>query len=110
MENLRTGPSRSDPAQGVLRQCRAPSETSPLTPPHGMVMRFLPVLLLPFVLAASPVKVWQGTLTLPTYEEGPPDPNPSFDIFLPRQFNYPYTLRENLTDRRVDRNWRALFL
>src|ERR1035437_9686704 len=28
---------------------------------------------------AAQVKVWQGTLTLPAYEEGPPDPNPPFD-------------------------------
>ncbi len=72
-------------------------------------MRYLLFLLAPVVLAA-PVKVWQGTLELPTYEEGPPDPNPSFDIFGPVRLTYPYTLRENLTDRRVNRQWRALFI
>jgi len=39
------------------------------------------------------VRVWQGTLTLPTYEEGAPDPNPPFDQFTTNRFNYPYTLR-----------------
>ena len=31
-------------------------------------------------------------------------------IFAGAKFNYPYTLRENLTDRRADIAWRALFL
>jgi tetratricopeptide (TPR) repeat protein len=55
------------------------------------------------------VKVWQGTLTLPTYEEGQPDPNPPFDQFTTNRFNYPYTLRNNLTSRRVDHAWRAIY-
>lgn len=48
---------------------------------------------------------------IPTYDEGLPDPNPPFDLFQQSSFlNYPYTLRHNLTDRRVNRNWRALWL
>jgi tetratricopeptide (TPR) repeat protein len=55
--------------------------------------------------------VRQGTLTLPTYEEGLPDANPRFDIFARRPFLiYPYTARTNLTDRRSDRTWRTLIL
>jgi Flp pilus assembly protein TadD len=60
--------------------------------------------------AAVPVKVWQGTLTLPSYEEGPPDPNPPFDIYQANNFNYPYTLRTNLTGVKSDLRWRAIFL
>ncbi len=56
------------------------------------------------------VRVWQGTLTLPTYEEGMPDPNPPFDQFITNRFNYPYTLRNDLTSRRVDHTWRAIYL
>lgn len=59
---------------------------------------------------ASPVRVWQGTLTLPTYEEDAPDPNPPFDQYARDRFNYPYTLRDNLTDRRKEHAWRAIFL
>ena len=52
-----------------------------------------------------------GTLTLPTYEEGPPDVNPRFDLFARRPFLiYPYTTRTNLTDRRASRSWRTLEL
>jgi tetratricopeptide (TPR) repeat protein len=60
--------------------------------------------------ASAQVHVWQGTLTLPTYEEGAPDPNPPFDQYANSRFNYPYTLRHNLTDHRADHAWRALFL
>lgn len=68
---------------------------------------FLFLTLLP---ATAQVRVWQGTLTLPTYEEGAPDPNPPFDQYANGRFNYPYTLRDNLTDRRTDHAWRAVFL
>jgi tetratricopeptide (TPR) repeat protein len=66
--------------------------------------------LIAFASASAQVRVWQGTLTLPTYEEGAPDTNPPFDQYANNRFNYPYTMRHNLTDRRVDRVWRALFL
>jgi len=56
------------------------------------------------------VRVWEGTLTIPTYEEGLPDPNPPFDQFTTNRFNYPYTLRNNLTGRRVEKTWRAIYL
>jgi tetratricopeptide (TPR) repeat protein len=47
---------------------------------------------------AAEVRVSEGTLDLPTDEEGPPDVNPPFDLFVTR-FNYPYTLRENISGR-----------
>lgn len=59
---------------------------------------------------AERVRVWQGTLTLPTYEEGEPDPNPPFDQYAVTKFSYPYTLRENLTSERRPHQWRAVFL
>lgn len=62
------------------------------------------------VAARAEVRVWQATLALPTYEEGPPDPNPPFDQFATDRFNYPYTLRNNLTGRRAEHKWRAIFL
>ena len=59
---------------------------------------------------AAQVKVWQGTLTLPSYEEGLPEPNPPFDAYQTNSFNYPYTLRTNLTGVKADHVWRAIFL
>lgn len=60
--------------------------------------------------ATAQVKVWEGVLTLPTYEEGLPDSNPPFEQFSTNFLNYPYTLRENLTSRRTDHDWRAVYL
>jgi tetratricopeptide (TPR) repeat protein len=61
-------------------------------------------------VSRAEVKVWQGKLTLPTYEEGMPDPNPAFDQFASNRFNYPYTLRDKLTSRRANHDWRAIYL
>lgn len=73
--------------------------------------RFLALALAAASLAAhADVRVWQGTLTLPTYEEDLPDPNPPFDQFTTNRFDYPYTLRTNLTSRRRDHAWRAIYL
>jgi tetratricopeptide (TPR) repeat protein len=61
--------------------------------------------------STMPVRVWQDSMTIPTSEEGLPDPNPPFDFFNPGRFlNYPYTLRHNLVDRRIPRKWRTLNL
>ena len=61
-------------------------------------------------LSWAQVRVWEGTLLLPTYEEGKPDPNPPFDQVANNRFNYPYVLRDNLTSRRVNHDWRAIYL
>src|SRR5262249_11964275 len=64
-------------------------------------------------LTAAPdtaVRVWEGTLDLPTYEEGPPNLNPPFHLLSFARFKYPYTLRDAWTDRRSDMRWRALHL
>ena len=60
---------------------------------------------------SSAVRVWEDSRVIPTSEEGLPDPNPPFDQFTPGSFyNYPYTLRHNLADRRAPRKWRTLNL
>jgi tetratricopeptide (TPR) repeat protein len=60
--------------------------------------------------AIARVRVWQDSLVLPTYEEGPPDVNAPFDIFTTTRFSYPYTIRDQLTQRRTSRRWRTLNL
>jgi len=74
--------------------------------------RHLSVALVALALPAAQaqVRVWQATLTLPTYEEAAPDRNPPFDAFSTGRFSYPYTLRENLTNHRVSQAWRAVYL
>jgi Flp pilus assembly protein TadD len=57
------------------------------------------------------VRVWQDAIELPTYQEGPPNENPPFDQFVTNgRYNYPYTLRDNLTNRVAPRQWRTLNL
>ena len=75
-----------------------------------MLKIFSALLFLSSLAATAQVRIWQGTLTLPTYEEAAPDLNPPFDQYANTRFNYPYTLRDNLTDRRTDHAWRAVFL
>lgn len=60
--------------------------------------------------AQAQVKVWEGTLTIPSSQEGPPDENPPFNQFSRRSFNYPYTLRQNITNQRPPKTWRAIYL
>jgi tetratricopeptide (TPR) repeat protein len=58
----------------------------------------------------APVRVWQDTLQIPTYVEGPANPNPPFDLFSFGRFNYPYPIRDALTDTREPVSWRTLNL
>jgi cytochrome c-type biogenesis protein CcmH/NrfG len=62
----------------------------------------------------DPVRVWQDTITFPTYRERPPDPLPPFDQFeLAGNGNnavYPYTLRNNMTAEKYNAPWRVLHL
>jgi len=77
-----------------------------------LVLTVVGVLLMPLarVQGQGRARAWQDTLTIPTYVEGLPDPNPPFDFFAPQRVNYPYTIRNNLTDRREPRVWRTLVL
>src|SRR6266496_4296554 len=62
------------------------------------------------VLTQAQVRVWEGALNLPAYVVGAPDPNPPFDQFATGRFNYPYTMRKEVTDHRVEHRWRAIYL
>lgn len=61
------------------------------------------------IMASSQVRVWEGTMALPVYAEGPPDQNPPF-VQFGGPINYPYALRENLTDKPVEGSLRAIYL
>jgi len=73
----------------------------------GSAFVFLLVFSIPI---CGQVRVWEGVLKLPTYEEGAPDPNPPFDQFSTGRFNYPYTLRNEITNTRAEHEWRAVYL
>jgi len=74
------------------------------------IVAFLSFAILMEASVCAQVRVWEGTMALPSYEEGAPDPNPPFDQFATSRFNYPYVLRENLTSHRMNHEWRTVYL
>lgn len=78
-----------------------------------MVRRCIPLFLFALSLGAqdSAVRIREDTLTLPTYNEGAPDPNPQFDLFYKDPFpNYPYTIHTFANKIRKTTAWRVLIL
>jgi len=56
-------------------------------------------------------RMWEAPLTIPTYELGPPNPNPPlFDAGRGRRPVYPYPMLDTLTNKRVDKSYKAVFL
>lgn len=75
------------------------------------------VLALPLIAPAeepAPVKVWEEKVAIPTYVTGPPDDNPFF--YTGRVYQgargevYPYAMYDNLTDEKVNRQYRQVCL
>lgn len=62
----------------------------------------------------SQVKVWEQDVVIPTYQVGPPEPNPMFFFGRASQGAegrvYPYPLYDVLTHRKVDRSYRLVYL
>lgn len=60
------------------------------------------------------VKAWREIVTIPTYEVGKPEKNP---IFLENRVYqgssgvvYPYPVIESISDEKVDKEWKAIYL
>jgi tetratricopeptide (TPR) repeat protein len=66
------------------------------------------------LLAATPVKVWEERVTIPTYLIGPPDPNPQFYFGGNSQGAqhriYPYPAFDNLTTEKKDKTYNMVYL
>jgi tetratricopeptide (TPR) repeat protein len=64
--------------------------------------------------AAEPVKVWEETITIPTYLVGNPDPNPQFYLGGNSQGAehriYPYPSYDNLTTEKADKKYKIVYL
>ena len=58
---------------------------------------------------AAQARVWEGTITIPTYLLGPQDPNPPFPLVNNRNI-YPYTVLDDLTDKREPVTYPAIYL
>ncbi len=59
---------------------------------------------------ATPARVWEAALVIPTYELGPPDPNPALLTSGSARPVYPYPVLDNLTDRRNQKSYKAVYL
>ncbi|MGH9328675.1 MAG: DUF5107 domain-containing protein [Terriglobia bacterium] len=59
---------------------------------------------------AAAVQAWRGTITIPTYLLGPADPNPPFPLLHNKGPVYPYTMVDDLTNHRVPKTYRAIYL
>lgn len=78
--------------------------------PIGILAATLMILLAAAVSAAgAPVRAWEGTIQIPTYLLGPADPNPPFPI-IEHSPVYPYTMLDDLTNHRVLKSYRAIYL
>ncbi len=55
------------------------------------------------------VRAWQGKIVIPTYLLGEEDPNPPFSL-MNRHSIYPYTMLDDLTNRRDMKSYRAIYL
>ena len=60
------------------------------------------------------VKAWRELVTIPTYEVGKPEKNP---IFLEKRVYqgssgvvYPYPVIESISDEKVDKEWKAIYI
>ena len=79
---------------------------------HGRVYGaalMLALLLAPLTVHAQPTHAWEGTITIPTYELGPPDPNPPFALMNSHPV-YPYPMLDDLSDQRAPKSYRAIYL
>lgn len=61
------------------------------------------------LLNAQAVRAWRGTISIPTYKLGPPDPDPSFQLNNSRNI-YPYPMLDDVSDRRVAETYQAIYL
>jgi tetratricopeptide (TPR) repeat protein len=66
-------------------------------------------LVLAQVAQAAKARVWEGTITIPTYLMGPDDPNPQFPLVNDHNI-YPYTQLDDLTNNRQPKAWKAIYL
>src|SRR4051794_39797525 len=106
MEDLRDRAARANFEESLFRERCSSTASLRVMPKTARFIFALALLAGGATFAPAQVRVWQDTLVLPTYDEGPPDPNPAFDQLTTSRFNYPYTLRTNLTNRRTDHKWR----
>jgi tetratricopeptide (TPR) repeat protein len=76
---------------------------------YGVTLLLLCCLALPAFGQQTSARAWEGTIDLPTYLLGEEDPYPPFSKVNSHGV-YPYTMLDDLTDRREPKTYRAIFL
>jgi tetratricopeptide (TPR) repeat protein len=76
---------------------------------YGILLGIVFWLALAAPARGAEVRAWEGTLQLPTYLLGDEDPSPPFPL-VNRHNVYPYTMLDDLTDRREPKTYKAIFL
>ena len=61
------------------------------------------------IVQATPARIWEGTIEIPTYLLGPEDPNPPFPLVNQNNI-YPYSMLDDLTDKRAAKTYKAIYL
>ena len=88
--------------------------TLPLRPARASLALALLLCLPALLSAATPVKLTQEDVTIPTYLSGPPEPNPMFYFGRNSQGAegriYPYPLYDNLTNKKADQTYHIVYL
>ncbi len=81
-------------------------------PSPGVLACVFLVALPPAAVAAEAARVWEASLVIPTYELGPPNPNPIFPELTGKERRpfYPYAELDSLTDKRADKSYKAVLL
>jgi tetratricopeptide (TPR) repeat protein len=98
------------PADTLLMITANTTTPHPRSPGRAHILGLLLILLLvPYSGHAQSVHAWEGTITIPTYQLGPPDPSPPFALVNEHPV-YPYPMLDDLSDKRAPQNYRAIYL
>lgn len=75
---------------------------------RGILAIALAIATMPFAWCEA-ARAWEGTITLPTYTIYGSDFNPHF-YDIEGSIIYPYTMQDDLSDEKIDREYRAVFV
>ncbi len=73
-------------------------------------LAFLPAIPLAAQISGSSVRVWEAPLSIPTYDLGASDPDPALLTPPGSRPVYPYPILDSLTNRRVQKSYKAVYL
>jgi len=76
---------------------------------YGAIFFAAAAVILSATAARAQIRAWEGKIEISTYLLGEEDPNPQFPL-VNRHRIYPYTMLDDLTDRKEPRSYRVVYL